>query len=488
MSENQNPITPPTILEADPGAAGQGNSYLRVMTQTQAFLRSVGKRFLRLLQYGGVLALIFATTQACFLLFKLLRTDSGAERSDLDVIASIERSQGESNTLAIVARVLYREESVTNGRVWCIVRDGSGSRFSAGSSSVDDHGQFRIEGIPATLGTTREIRVFARAALGKSSLRGESVLTTQRSARLVNIMDPKLWIYTLAFFCTSIFFGLNIHVVGPAWRHQLYFSSIITALLLTATMLFAIADAYMKVKTSVASDQSWSVGFISIFRGTYVRDLPDQWLISLTGPPEPGNTPKRLSDTPADSGAAAPPVDVSHPVAVNTPTFVQGMGAPMWVVFLSVIGAALSTVALIVNEIKAPCPLDDAEEVRARLLGLVQNQFFTLFSPLGGIFVYQALVLAGAAVQPFAIAIAALGAGATLNVLLSLALSKARDLLMPDSTKAKPAAVVTTQADPDQNGHTARPQTEVTPSSLSTRQAGDAELLQNGRLANVARQ
>jgi hypothetical protein len=73
------------------------------------------------------------------------------------------------------------------------------------------------------------------------------------------------------------------------------------------------------------------------------------------------------------------------------------------------------------------------------MLALVQNQFFTLFAPLGGIFTYQALVLAGAALQPFVVAVAALGAGATLNVLLHLAISKATDALLTASQKNKDA-------------------------------------------------
>jgi hypothetical protein len=117
----------------------------------------------------------------------------------------------------------------------------------------------------------------------------------------------------------------------------------------------------------------------------------------------------------------------------------------MWVVFLAVIGAALSTVAVIVNEISTPTtfstqdPKEDPKELRERLLVLVQNQFFMIFAPLGGIFIYQALILGGAAAQTFVVAIAALGAGATLNILLKLALSKASEALMTDSQKQKKA-------------------------------------------------
>jgi hypothetical protein len=341
------------------------------------------------------------------------------EHLDLEIIASIE-PQGtsnltDSNALTIVGRVLYQGEPVTNARVWCIARDVAGNRFLQTNWAVDGREIFRLEGIPEALRTNSEIRVFAKASVKSSGsrtpLRGEAVIMTKGIERQANIMDSKLWPCTLAFFCISIFVGLAIHVVDPEWRRQLYIASVITALALTAGMLLGIAEAYMKVKTSVTPGQTWSVGFISIFEGTYVKTLPDQWLLSLTGPPHDG-TPSTAT---AQSGEP-----------------IQGLGAPMWVIFLAVIGAALHTVALIVNEIKLPpCfSTNDPVDLRERMLNLVQNQFFMLFAPLGGIFIYQGLVLAGAAAQPFVVALAAMGAGATLNVVLSLAVSKASDVLL----------------------------------------------------------
>ncbi|HZR20574.1 MAG TPA: hypothetical protein VFE51_25050 [Verrucomicrobiae bacterium] len=261
-------------------------------------------------------------------------------------------------------------------------------------------------------------------------------------------MDSKLWPCTLAFFCVSILFGMAIQVVDTEWRRQLYVASVMTALGVTAGMLFAIAEAYMRVKASVTAGQTWSVGFVSIFEGTYVKDLPEQWLISMTGPPRDGNgTAPVTVHNKATKGESAAPSQAPDPGSVPLKV-IQSLGAPMWVVFLAVIGAALSTVALIVKEIRSPPSFfaPDPAELRERMLILVQNQFFMLFAPLGSIFVYQGLVLGAAASQPFVVGVAALGAGATLNTLLSLAVSKASNALEPSSQKTKGSQSVDSSA------------------------------------------
>ena len=61
-----------------------------------------------------------------------------------------------------------------------------------------------------------------------------------------------------------------------------------------------------------------------------------------------------------------------------------------------------------------------------------------LFSPLGAIFVYQLMVAAGAVGQPITVAVAALGAGSTMNLLLDkavLASKKALDKSTLEDTK-----------------------------------------------------
>jgi hypothetical protein len=52
-----------------------------------------------------------------------------------------------------------------------------------------------------------------------------------------------------------------------------------------------------------------------------------------------------------------------------------------------------------------------------------------LFSPLGAIFIYQLMVAAGAVGQPITVAIAALGAGSTMNLLLDKAVLASKKAL-----------------------------------------------------------
>jgi hypothetical protein len=105
--------------------------------------------------------------------------------------------------------------------------------------------------------------------------------------------------------------------------------------------------------------------------------------------------------------------------------------APLWVLLLSVIGTGLITINLVVGEIASPPPFDDIpsqdaeiakkamQSVRNRIKRFVEHQTFLLTSPFVGIFVYQAVrETAGAETKVLAVAIAALGAGPTLNLLL----------------------------------------------------------------------
>jgi hypothetical protein len=56
--------------------------------------------------------------------------------------------------------------------------------------------------------------------------------------------------------------------------------------------------------------------------------------------------------------------------------------------------------------------------IRERYRDVLEHQFFMLFSPISGIFLYQLLVIGGAASQPVTVAITVLGAGTALNGLL----------------------------------------------------------------------
>jgi hypothetical protein len=395
-------------------------------------------------RFVAIFGLVAIAVWLSMLAFQGFRSEN--DQSDLDVIAYQDMApESETNHLIVAGRVLYAGDPAVDATVWFVARDVSGNRVSSTNSTIDSDGQFRLERrLPAAVTNYSDIRVQAREhgrnlwrilKLTPPNLRGQTVLNQSGFRRQANIMSSKLWPCTLAFFLVSILIGFAIHVVKSEWRRQLYIASVMSALAVTTAMLCAITEAYMKVKASVSPDQTWSVGFISIFQASYAKGVENQWMISVTGPPK----------EPANADAKKPPgksqvQNASPDATADSPTVIQGFGAPLWVVFLAVIGAALSTVALIVKEIRMPPAFfaDDPTELRKRLLELVQNQFFMLFAPLGGMFTYQALVLTGAVAQPFVVAIAALGAGATLNVLLSVAVYKASEALRKAWPEPKP--------------------------------------------------
>lgn len=117
---------------------------------------------------------------------------------------------------------------------------------------------------------------------------------------------------------------------------------------------------------------------------------------------------------------------VSSPSKARVET---GFGAPLWVLLVAVIGSALFTISIVLMGIKeAPLQLSPGE-IRMRIQSVVLHQFYIIFAPLGAIFVYQLLVIAGAASQAFSVAIVALAAGIALNMMLERAKTSVEGLI-----------------------------------------------------------
>jgi hypothetical protein len=107
------------------------------------------------------------------------------------------------------------------------------------------------------------------------------------------------------------------------------------------------------------------------------------------------------------------------------------------VLLVSVIGAGVITVALIVEEITKMQgiitlgPDDRPGEIRKHAQVLIQHQFFILIAPLTAICVYQTMVVGSAASSTFTVGLAALGAGPSLSALLTKAGAAAGKLFPP---------------------------------------------------------
>jgi hypothetical protein len=102
----------------------------------------------------------------------------------------------------------------------------------------------------------------------------------------------------------------------------------------------------------------------------------------------------------------------------------KGFGAPLWVLLLSVLGAGVYTINLVVD-IVGKRQLFDGEEARPVLKDMVQHQVFTLVAPLTAIFIYQSMVAIDLAENALPVALAALASGLALNSLLVRAMHSA---------------------------------------------------------------
>ncbi len=153
------------------------------------------------------------------------------------------------------------------------------------------------------------------------------------------------------------------------------------------------------VSVSASPGDALSLGFATIFQGTYVENVGPEWLFSLTAP---------------------------GPLSKSV---VTGMGAPLWVLLLSVLGSGVFTVSLVVGHINTDLKLDDPVKVRELVQEIVKHQFYVLFSPLGAVIVYQLLVVAGAASQAVTVGIVAIAAGVALNAILNKAISAVTQLI-----------------------------------------------------------
>jgi hypothetical protein len=242
-------------------------------------------------------------------------------------------------------------------------------------------------------------------------------------------------------------------------RRRKYNWLIASSLLMTVLMITFIAVGLRGIDESGKGDRVMSLGFASIFRGTYVTGTHPEWLFSLTSyPARKASDEAPASKTPppaatsqpagaaAEGPAAAAPlvaaggagdparkIEAGESVAPKSgaPLWpsIRGFGAPLWVILLSVLGAGILTLAMVVSGIAKPPNFDDESDVGRRIETMIRHQFYILFSPVGGVFSYQLLVAAEAASQPLTVAVAALGAGMVLNNLLDYAVNAAAKLI-----------------------------------------------------------
>ena len=333
----------------------------------------------------------------------LRSADTAATATSLDIVAHLVKIDAASWQLR--GRVLRDGAPVRNANIWAILSDDQGNRDSPPAAKTDALGEFAIDSVPMKIANNKVTEATVHILLvgaGEEETR-EAAQVIIRPAGEGSIRKVDLPVSMLTFIAFPFLASLVFAFAGwipKSWKYGL---SIFFATLLTFSMIAGIAIGLRYVNSLGREIDILSLGFATLFRGTYVEAVPSEWLISLTE--RPG-----LSADASDAGVL----------------LVRGFGAPLWVLLVSVIGAGLLTVSIILKEIGDRPDMNVAKEIHKRIEMIVRHQFFILFAPLGAIFVYQTLILAEAAENPFTVALAALGAGASLNALLNRAIAFAR--------------------------------------------------------------
>jgi hypothetical protein len=218
------------------------------------------------------------------------------------------------------------------------------------------------------------------------------------------------------------------------WNRLKYYVLISLGLLFTASMIYLIGVTITSIEVVLGPDQRpTSLGFGYVFYDSYVANGPRDWNFSLTVPHEVTGLGSTANGEPA-----------------------SGFGAPLWVLLLSVLGAGLYTIKLVVDNVRKGSDYSE-KAVRIMAADIIQHQFYILFAPLGSIFVYQFLILTGVGSKSLTVALAALASGIALNVLLKKAWDAVAEVLRTDPATS-PDTGLKTNGDP-----VASPVTQETP-------------------------
>ena len=324
----------------------------------------------------------------------------GVGRPRLEVVTSATRDSI-AKTWTITGRVLLRDEGrAMHARVWAIAVDSTGNRYSPGDTVADDAGQFRLAPIPVRLGgdsthQVTDVTVHASAVSPGDSTHIQGEENLRLSSGRVRWVEPSP--VALLSIGVIFFFTLVIGLIQPRSSADLakktkYFTLVVLSFLFTLTMIVLIAVALRNVNSNSGSGDVMSLGFANIYSGTYVKEVPAEWLFSLTAP-----------RSPSVGGLAT------------------GFGIPLWLLLIAVLGSGVYTIALLVRHVREPLPEGDDRAYRDRVGELVSHQFYMLFSPLGAILVYQLLIAAGAGAVQVTVALAIFAAGVTANAVLDKA-------------------------------------------------------------------
>jgi len=396
----------------------------------------------------GQVGTILRFLQIVILLVLVYKVEVFAQPEDsfaaqLDIVASLNRAA--SGEWQVSGRVISNGESVANANVRVIATDDRGNRQSPLAVKTDSDGGFVIGPIDSVLGIdsnqiVSKIKITAIGSIIERDtavvLQKTEILFISKISISVKVLDFFLGNPGWYFLLSGAIFIISILVAVFKWPLKAiyikYVSSVSLALMLLLTMVIFLASAMHVINHEEPNDQLTHFGFVSIYEGRYVKDVQKEWLVSFTAQNKPENGSEQ---------------DIE-----------KGFGAPLWVLLLSVIGAGLFTIILVIDAITGPKGLDEWKKLkklepqveeakqeaewhklnRQKIQVVVKHQFFVWFAPIGAIFIYQLLVISGTAYNQYTVALASLAAGVTPYWLLDKALGAIGNILKgsPERRKA----------------------------------------------------
>ena len=338
----------------------------------------------------------------------------GCQEPQADVLASVDENRADS-TWHLSVDVIGEDGTPLNvNRVWAV--DNFGNMYP--SRPIDADGSRYEVDVPVRLGskTVTQVSVHAIPAADQDHDRGSTVIQLTQSLARYKTSDP------VFLLLPAILFGLTLLAAALPFQGAkiIYIFCLGGAVALSIVMVICISVGIGYVSQHGDSFEVLKMDFGYVFKGSYVPDHNKDWLFSFTRPSDEaaasqtGLALATQSNPPASTAAADEPI--------------RGFGAPLWVILLSVIGASMFTLRIILDVIKEKIRSENAltqNVFRKNIHAIVVHQFYVLFAPIASILVYQLLVEAEAADQHVTVAIAVLGAGLATNALLDRAQKQA---------------------------------------------------------------
>lgn len=326
-----------------------------------------------------------------------------------------------SQTAMTVEGIVLKDlKPVSEYSVLATMISNEGHTYAVGSSRTKEYGEFRIRGNLNNFNSFIPKELVNYAKSGKQEEQAEKAEDHTTNSTYGRHQQRNVKIPTWALGLLLGIFLLSLWVAFARakqvkWKRLKHFTSVLLAFLFTLSVICTISSGIYYVHAKGEKGEILSLGYAFLFQHSYADACPKEWIFSFT-------LPKKVPDSNLSKK------EVQRSGIGGNHKSIAAFGAPLWVILLSVIGASITTVSLIVRETKeTPDYENDKHAFWQRIQDIVQHQFLILFAPLGAIFVYQSLVAADAVNNSLTVALAALGAGPTVNYLLTRSIKLSKD-------------------------------------------------------------